>query len=67
MELENRKKSLTEAIEVEEAKRAIVKNDISILHFYEQFQDANAFDPPVRDYILDYFVDKFIFMMIKLS
>lgn len=58
VELKGRKKALTEAIEAEEIKRAITKNDISIQHFFDKYKDADLNDPSVRDYLLDYFVDK---------
>ena len=57
-ELENRKKALTEAIEAEEIKRTVAKQDISIQHFFDEFSHADLTDPTVRDYLLDYFVDK---------
>ena len=58
MELESRKKALTEAIEAEEIKRAVTKNEISIQHFFDEYKNADLNDPTVRDYLLDYFVDK---------
>lgn len=58
VELEGRKKALTEAIEAEEIKRAVTKNDISIQHFFDEYAHADLNDPTVRDYLLDYFVDK---------
>ncbi len=61
-ELESRKKALTEAIDAEEIKRAIAKHDISIQHFFDEYAHADLTDPTVRDYLLDYFVDKiFVF------
>ena len=57
-ELERRKKALTEAIEAEEMKRTLTKNDISIQHFFKKYKDADFDDPAVRDYILEYFVDR---------
>ena len=58
MELESRKKALTEAIEAEEIKQAVAKNEISIQHFFDEYKNADLNDPAVRDYLLDYFVDK---------
>ena len=58
LELESRKKALTEAIEEEEIKRAVTKNEISIQHFFDEYKNADLNDPAVRDYLLDYFVDK---------
>lgn len=58
LELESRKKALTEAIEAEEVKRAVVRNEISIQHFFDEYKNADLNDPAVRDYLLDYFVDK---------
>lgn len=58
LELESRKKALTEAIEAEEIKRAVTKNEISIQHFFDEYKNADLNDPTVRDYLLDYFVDK---------
>ncbi len=61
-ELESRKKALTEAIDAEEIKRAIAKHDISIQHFFDEYAHADLTDPAVRDYLLDYFIDKiFVF------
>ena len=58
IELEGRKKALTEAIEAEEIKRAVTKNEISIQYFFDEYKNADLNDPAVRDYLLDYFVDK---------
>ena len=58
LELESKKKALTEAIEAEEIKRAVTKNEISIQHFFDEYKNADLNDPAVRDYLLDYFVDK---------
>lgn len=58
LELESRKKALTEAIEAEEVKRAVARNEISIQHFFDEYKNADLNDPAVRDYLLDYFVDK---------
>ena len=58
LELEGRKKALTEAIEAEEIKRAVTKNEISIQHFFDEYKNADLNDSAVRDYLLDYFVDK---------
>ena len=58
LELEGRKKALTEAIEAEEIKRAVTKNEISIQHFFDEYKNADLNDLAVRDYLLDYFVDK---------
>ena len=58
MELESRKKALTDAIEAEEIKRAVTKNEISIQHFFDEYKNTDLNDPAVRDYLLDYFVDK---------
>ena len=58
LELEGRKKALTEAIDAEEIKRAVTKNEISIQHFFDEYKNADLNDPAVRDYLLDYFVDK---------
>ena len=58
LELENNIKKYTAAIEVEEMKRAIAKNDVSIKHFFEYYKNSDFSDPAVRDYILEYFVDK---------
>lgn len=58
LELESRKKALTEAIEAEELKRVVAKNEISIQHFFDEYKNADLNDPAVRDYLLDYFVDK---------
>ena len=49
---------MTEAIEAEEIKRAVAKNEISIQHFFDEYKNADLSDPAVRDYLLDYFVDK---------
>ena len=57
-ELESRKKALTEAIDAEEIKRAITKHDISIQHFFDEYAHADLNYPAVRDYLLDYFIDK---------
>ena len=58
LELESKKKALTEAIGAEEIKRAVTKNEISIQHFFDEYKNADLNDPAVRDYLLDYFVDK---------
>ncbi len=58
LELEGQKKALTEAIEAEELKRVVAKNEISIQHFFDEYKNADLNDPTVRDYLLDYFVDK---------
>lgn len=58
LELERRKKALTEAIEAEEVKRAVARNEISIQHFFDEYKNADLNDTAVRDYLLDYFVDK---------
>ncbi len=58
LELESRKKALTEAIEAEELKRVVAKNEISIQHFFDEYKNADLNDPAMRDYLLDYFVDK---------
>ena len=39
-------------------KRTLTKNDISIQHFFKKYKDADFDDPAVRDYILEYFVDR---------
>lgn len=58
LELESQKKALAAAIETEEMKHAMLKNEISIQHFFRKYTNADFDDPAVRDYILDYFVDK---------
>lgn len=58
LELESQKKALTEAIRAEEIKRAMAKNEISIQHFFDEYKNADLGDPAVRDYLLNYFVDK---------
>ena len=61
-ELENRKKALAEAIEAEEIKRTIAKRDVSIQHFFDEYAHADLSDPTIRDYLLNYFIDKiFVF------
>ncbi len=57
-ELESRKKALTEAIEAEKIKLAVAKNEVSIQHFFDKYKNADLNDPTVRDFLLEYFVDK---------
>ena len=57
-ELEDRKKVLTEAIELEERMQALADDEISIRHYFEKYQHADVYDPVVRDYLLKYFVDR---------
>lgn len=58
LELESQKTALTEAIGAEKIKRAMAKNEISIQHFFDEYKNADLGDPAVRDYLLNYFVDK---------
>ena len=57
-ELETRKKALTDEIELEERMRALSDDEVSIKHFFEQYQHADIDDPVVRDYLLENFVDR---------
>ena len=57
-ELECRKRALAEAIDAEEINRAIVKHGISIQQSFDEYAHADLTDPTVRDYLLDYFIDK---------
>lgn len=36
----------------------MARNEISIQHFFDEYKNADLNDPAVRDYLLDYFVDK---------
>lgn len=36
----------------------MAKNEISIQHFFDDYKNADLNDLAVRDYLLDYFVDK---------
>lgn len=56
--LEQRKKGLKEAIEIEEIKARTVKDEKSIKSYFEKFKNADLRDPENRDLILNYFVDK---------
>ena len=56
--LEERKRGLSDAIECEEAKERMVKDEMSIKAFFEKFRHADMHDPENRDLVLNYFVDK---------
>lgn len=56
--LEEAKKSLKDAIELEEIKSNVVKDEISVKNFFEQFKNADLNDIENRDLVLNYFVDK---------
>lgn len=57
-ELEERKKTTLESIEVEKAKLAISEDTYSISVFFDQYMHADFKDDQVRDAVLDYFIDK---------
>ncbi|MCR4655971.1 MAG: recombinase family protein [Lachnospiraceae bacterium] len=56
--LEERKKGLTDAIEAEQARERMVKDEVSIKAFFDRFMHADLYDPENRDLVLNYFVDK---------
>ena len=57
-ELEQRKKDIASEIEVEEAKQQLQMGELSVRHFFEYYQNCDFKDPEVRDFLLEYFVDK---------
>lgn len=58
LELEKQIKDLSSAIKVEENKRRMTENKYSIQAFFEKYKNADFSDKEVRDFILDYLVDK---------
>ena len=57
-ENEERKKALAEAIEAEEARSRVAKDETSIRAFFEKYANADFEDPATRDTLLEYFVDR---------
>lgn len=57
-ELEQRKSALTDAVETERAKAALMADGHSIASTFERYAHANLDDPEVRDDVLEYFIDK---------
>ena len=47
-----------EAIEAEEARARVAKDETSIKAFFEKYAHADFDDPETRDTVLEYFVDK---------
>ena len=57
-ELERQKSALTDAIETERAKAALMADERGIARTFERYAHANLDDPEVRDDVLEYFIDK---------
>lgn len=57
-ELENRKRTLEEAIETEKLKQALVEAECSIQNYFNMYAHADFDDEETRNGILEYFVDK---------
>ncbi len=58
LELEERRKALTEAIEAEKMKQNLMQDEHSIKSYFSKFLHADFQNPEVRDMIMEYFVDK---------
>ena len=57
-QLEIEKGSLTDAIEVEQAKARLIVDEHSVKEYFKQYANANLDDAEIRDSVLNYFVDK---------
>lgn len=58
LELEERKKSLTIAIDMEKKKRETTLSVHSISHYFNIYKNSDFSNPAIRDAVLEYFVDK---------
>lgn len=57
-QLEIEKKSLQDAIEVEQAKASLIVDSHSVNDYFQRYGHADLDDPEMRDNVLNYFVDK---------
>lgn len=60
-ELEQKKKSLDEAIQAETVRLSLFEEKHSIGAYFEKFLNANLDDPDVRQMVFEYFVSKIIY------
>ena len=56
--LEEQKSALSEAIEAENVKAALLEDEHSIRVYFERFMNADFGNPETRNMVMEYFVDK---------